>query len=670
MDAELERTPVDLDAVVVHPDYFAKDMDASTSAHSFNSEEIGRAPGGAGDINRVMTSMPGMAFTSDHLNDLVVRGGDPTENLTVWEHMELPNANHFGALDQTGGSIGMINPGLIREARLYTGGFPAEYGDKVSSVLDVRLREGSRDNPMSSVRLNARSLGGVIEGPLGRKASVLLSFERNYINLIKAPVVSTGPERNPGSALIGVPVASTGVPHHLTLQGRMAYHISPRHELSFVGIGGADHIYTEEAQEAKSDSAYASSRTKQYATGLNWKALWGERAYSLVTLSQVNQDYYMAVKDSTGGDPVYEDDSWERTANLKGELHYARDSRTSVTLGGSWKYATFRHDTWAEGWYYYDETSAETRPIPPLYRDLRDEATKWAGFMHVTWRPLRKLRVNEGLRYDYFGYTKQGGLNNRFAISYGLSRKTTLSLSTGSYYQTPTFDQLTRAPENRRLRNVSAQHDVGGIEYLFRDDLKITVEGYQKRYRFCPVSQDGSPYMLTSTGSRSVRGMDVFLHKRLTGRLYGLASYSLSSARVQELGRPEHDADYDSRHVFTLTSGVRLSKQWEASCRWRHMAGRPHDALLRSEIAQDSTLVPVYDTEKPNSERYPDYHRLDLRCGYRKSFETWNLSAYVEVENVCDRESIWKQLWSRGQGSIDPVEQRARSVMGGVAFEF
>lgn len=688
--AELEVAPIGLEAVVVRADYFAKDADVSTSSQSFNSEEIRRAPGGAGDLNRVMMSMPGVVSTTDQVNELVVRGGDPAENLTLYDHVELANSNHFAALGETGGPIGMVNLDFVQEAQFYTGGFPARYGDKLSSVLDVRLREGGRK--LSGVLdLNMAGAGGMVEGPLGDKASGMFSYHKSYINLIKGAV------------------GLTAVPYYQSFQGKLSYDPNLSHKLWLVGIGGIDHIEIKEPDGYSTGLDYVHNKTHQYAVGVNWRALWGEKTYSLLTLSQANQSYYVVVKDTVGGDVLHTDDSWENTTHLGGEFSYAFDARTSLVVGGSYKRVGFRYNTrtrvssaydsdsfeehfgadslWSyldadsawdlararELWEHFTADSLKTLTLPELVLRDREHTAKGAGFVHLSWRPVKRAHLKAGLRYDTFRLTQQGGLGDRFALTYDLGPSTALNLSTGLFHQAPPYTQVSVAPENRHLKDTSARHYVAGVERLLREDLRLTAEVYRKDYRYWPISRDDTTRVLVSTGSRTARGMDLFLHKKLTGNVYGLVSYSLCWAETKEPDKEEYYSAYDSRHVLTLSLGYRRSDLWELSAKWRYMSGRPYTPLLRREPLPDSDWGlwdAVYDEDHPHSARYPEYHRLDVRYSSHKSFKTWNLVAYVEVENVYARKNVWAYQWNAKRGEMETIHQFDILPVGGLAIEF
>jgi outer membrane cobalamin receptor len=171
----------------VEANYFSKSSDVNISTMNLDFEEIRRAPGATEDISRMLQTAPGVSIGNDQRNDLIVRGGSPSENLlTGIDGIEIPNINHFNTQGSTSGAIGFINVKFIQEANIFTGGFPSRFGDKSSGVVDIRFREGSRKKFYSDINLNVGGFGGIFEGPLfSEKGSYIVSVRRSYLELLK-----------------------------------------------------------------------------------------------------------------------------------------------------------------------------------------------------------------------------------------------------------------------------------------------------------------------------------------------------------------------------------------------------------------------------------------------------------------------------------------------------
>ena len=637
----------------VQADYFYKDPEVSTSLHTFDREEIRRAPGSVEDINRVMMSMPGVASTTDQINALVVRGGNPIENLTLYDNIELPNANHFGEHGGTGGPIGMINVDFIREANFYTGGFPAKYGDKLSSVLDIKLREGNRKEIATDIDLGMAGVGGILEGPLVKgKGAWLLSYRKSYLDLIKGPV------------------GLTAVPQYSDVQGKMVYEVTPKHKLSLIGIGGIDHINITESEDVYSQGVdWVLNDNKRYGVGVNWQALFSGKGYALLTLSQTFDKFLVDVRDNDGSQ-TFLDKSWERETTFKGALHYNFNSGNQFTAGFQAMGVNFRHNIWSKDWEFYSDEADAVITLPGRRLDEEVQSYKTAAYLHHNWAPSERLNVKGGLRFDYFGYTQAKNLSPRFGLSYELMPKTTLNTSFGFFYQAPPYVLLTADDQNRKLKNLHANHYVIGLERLFRNDLKFTLEFYNKDYDDYPIRQSDATRIHVNDGEGYVRGVDIFLQKKLSGGLYGLVSYSYARARAKTPKTGEFDWDYDYRHIFTLITGYRLSDKWEISGKWRYMGGRPYTPIIDSFELAPGDWEPIYDEKYPNTERYPPYHRLDIRFDRRFHFKSWNLTTYFEVENIYNRRNIWTYRWNRDERKNDEVYQFGFFPVGGFRVEF
>jgi hypothetical protein len=159
VDVALTLSAVMGEAVVVTGAYFDKTEEAPTSTVSFSNEEIRRAPGSAGDVSRILMGLPSVAKVNDQQNGLIVRGGSPMENGFFIDEIEIPNINHFPMQGASSGPIGMVNVDFIKEVTFQAGGFPAAYGNRLSSVMAMGFREGDRDRFQAQLDLNMKVFG-------------------------------------------------------------------------------------------------------------------------------------------------------------------------------------------------------------------------------------------------------------------------------------------------------------------------------------------------------------------------------------------------------------------------------------------------------------------------------------------------------------------------------
>ena len=192
---QLVPQAIELEGVTVTSDYFRSDPLEVNSIRNFSYEEIRRSPGGFEDVIRALSVLPGVAQADGGRNDLIIRGGAPSENLYLIDGIEVPNINHFGTQGATGGPLSYVNLDFVRETSFSTGGFSAIYGDKLSSVLDINLRDGREDRFGGKATISASQFGLNLEGPITEKSNFIFSARRSYLDFIfKAADFSFVPE--------------------------------------------------------------------------------------------------------------------------------------------------------------------------------------------------------------------------------------------------------------------------------------------------------------------------------------------------------------------------------------------------------------------------------------------------------------------------------------------
>jgi len=277
VQAELKMSAVETEGVSVTAGYFADDENQPTSSVNFSYEEIRRAPGSAGDVSRILMSLPSLAKVNDQSHNLIVRGGNPIENTFFIDNIEIPNINHFPHQGASGGPIGILNVDFIQDVNFYTGGFSAIYGDKLSSIMDVAFREGNRSEFDAQLDLNFGGFGGVAEGPIFKnKGSWLFSARRSYLDFV-VDVFDVG---------------STIAPVYGDIQGKLVYDLNPNHKLMLLGIFADDHNAPDrETGEKNYMTHYGNQDLYQGTVGMNWRAIWNKSGYSNTSLAFTSNKY-------------------------------------------------------------------------------------------------------------------------------------------------------------------------------------------------------------------------------------------------------------------------------------------------------------------------------------------------------------------------------------------
>ncbi len=693
IEVRLDEELIEGEDVEVRGDFFERARDAIVSSHSMNFEEIRRSPGDLVDVQRAVQALPSVTSGSDQLNEIIVRGGNPGENLFIMDNIEIPNPNHFAVQGAGGGPINLLNSYMVRDINFYAGAFSARYGDKASSVMNISLRNGATDRLRGEASMGMAGAGALFEGPVGDNASFIFSARRSYLDWI---VPATG---------------LTAIPNYFNTQGKLTWNLNRDHTLYVNAVYGSDRINIEGGDQAGygRGAENLDTQNSQVIAGVTLRSLWSDNLFSFTTLSSVQNDYYVEVYDMPGREIFFTNNSVERENTIKTDVTYLASRNVELSFGASYKDATFRFDLVndADTLFIYDQGLEDQIigifDIYPEYRVNRDvNSFKTSAYTQLTLDLLSSFRLTTGLRYDYFDYNSFSSLSPRLGLSYFLRSGTSLNMAYGRHFQSPAYNELVANEANRRLDNKFTEQYVAGIEHLFRDDLKLVVEGYFKEYFDVPVPltftspnpllfDDGT---FVNAGSAESIGVELLLQKKLVNNFSGILSYTYyESKAVDPRNNQTYNWDYDHRNMLTLIAGYRInfsdrdwyrrmksnwwfhtvswlpfmpSDQFEISLRFRYLGGRPFtEPVYRPELR---TWV-VEESQSLNTERYPSYHRLDLRIDKQYNFQNWNFSIFFDVVNVYNRDNIWSFQYN-DDGTIDRVLQFNTLPVGGVTIGF
>ncbi len=634
---QLQPTDIAFEEVEVSGRYFQKSPDAAVSVQRLSYEEIRRSPGGFEDVVRAISVLPGVAQVSPGRNDLVVRGGAPSENLFVVDNIEIPNINHFGTQGASGGPLSYINLDFVRETAFSTGGFGAKYGDRMSSVLTIDLRDGRNDKLGGKATISASQFGLNAEGPLDDNGTFVFSARRSYLDLIFKAA---------GFAF---------VPEYWDFLGRVSYRIDNTNRLTFLGVGAIDDVsfFNDDATKRFDNSRVLGTAQRQYASGVSWIRLFGN-GFSTVTLGRSYVNYNGVQRDSLLV-PFFTNRSKEGETSLRGDV-VLQLPHSELSFGAQVRYINFKANLAIPA---YISTFGDTLDV--LVNNYAETGHKIGVYGQYSQRVTRNLQLTAGGRFDYFNMiNKKTYLSPRGSITYDFSDLTSISASAGMYYQNPSYIWLVANPLNKNLEATRADQFVLGVEHLLRADLKLRVEGFYKNYSNYPASVT-RPYLvlsntgggfggsdenfasygldyLVSGGKGRSYGVEFLLQKKLSEiPIYGLASLTLSSAQFSALDGVERPGAFDQRVIFNVSGGYQFNERWEASVKFRFASGSPY-----TPFRQDGTQ----NAAEYNSSRLKNLHSLDIRVDRRWNFANWDLIVYLDIQNIYNNKAVSQIRWN------------------------
>ncbi len=643
--------------------YFSELDNKPVSTINFSGEEIRRAPGTAGDVSRIVSSLPSIAKVNDQLNSLVVRGGSPSENAFYIDNILIPNINHYPLQGSTGGPIGLINVDFIQEVDFSAGGFNASYGDYLSSVMELSFREGNREESAFQVDFHLAGAGLIAEGPLGSgRGSWMISFRKSILDFI-ADAVDAG-----------------FAPSYSDYQGKVTYDLSSRHKLSLLGIAGVD--YVEFGQDRSYDDGgafYGETDGHEFVAGLNWEYSWGADGYSSTSLSYLGTRYgnlYYAA----GSDQVTFD---ENTRESKIQLRNTNVLRFNKSLSAEFG----AEGCYLIGDYHYFETNYINQYgkwIPSLTVSTTVETPRLAGFASLKFHLIDRIEMTIGGRFSYYKYSGRSHLAPRASLEYHLNQRSRIIAAIGIYHQPlPMFLRVLR-DEFRQLKDLQSYHYVLGFNHILWDDTRLSLEAYFKDYFNFPLDPkqpggfalDDMNYYgyrrnfesLFDDGRARSYGIELIIQKRLVRGIYGLVSASFSRSEYRAGDGLWRNRVYDNGMIFGIEGGYKPNHNWELALRWIYAGGAPYTPFNLQHSREFNEGI--YDLDQINELRQPDYHSLNLRVDRRYYFSGSNLGIYLSVWNAYNRKNVAFYYWNKVTGGQDTMYQWTVLPLIGIEYEF
>lgn len=661
-DFELSPQAIEIEGVTVTSDYFRKDPIEVSSIRSFSYEEIRRSPGGFEDVVRALSILPGVAQADGGRNDLVVRGGAPSENLYLIDGIEVPNINHFGTQGATGGPLSYVNLDFVRETSFSTGGFSALYGDKLSSVLDINLRDGREDRFGGKATISASQFGLNLEGPITEKSNFIFSARRSYLDFIfKAADFSF-------------------VPEYYDVLLKADFNPHSQDAFSFLFISAFDNVkFFNDTQEQQVDNSRILGTDQiQYVAGFTYRHLFTDGFFN-IALSRNYVDYDSRQQDSLLN-PIFTNVSKEEENSLRADLVFKLSKTSEINIGGTAKLIEADYDILFPT---FVTTLGDTLPVTNLQTE--NTYTKFGVYTNYNTVFFNRLTANLGIRSEIFtALNSKVYFSPRLSLSYALTDLTNINFSTGVYHQSPSYIWLEAFESNRDLRMIKVNQFVFGFDQRISSDALLKVEAFYKDYDNYPTSTVRPYLVLANTGAGfsgsddnfssfgleplvdagfgKARGVELSIQKKLSDiPYYGIFSFTYSQADYTSLDGIERPGSYDQNWIINLSGGYKFNEYWEFSSKFRFASGKPYTPY-NSDGTQN---VADYNTRRLKSS-----HSLDVRVDKRWYFAGWTLITYVDIQNIYNHPNQSNIRWDPQTMSVDETSSIGILPSIGISAEF
>ncbi len=660
VEIDLEPQANILKDIEVRPSNFVKREEAPVSMQSIGIKEIENNPGSNRDISRVIQSFPGVGSTPAFRNDIIIRGGGPSENRFFLDDVEIPVLNHFATQGASGGPVGIINADFIRNVDFYSSAFPAAKYNALSGVLDFKQKDGNKDRANLQFAVGASEASFTVDGPLGKKATYVFSVRRSYLQFL--------------FSAIGLPFLPTFNDYQLKTKIKF----NKRNQLNIISIGSLDFMKINKDLEDPTPSQQAIlnsipvNNQWSYTIGGVYKHFF-KKGYHTVVVSRnmLNNELYKYPENDESKNRSFDYTSTETENKLRYEYHLLQKGFKYV-LSANLESANYSNST--------NQKLLIADQVIDLDYSSSLDLFKYGVSGQVTRRFFnKKLLTSLGVRLDANNYNQQtkdllDHFSPRVSLSYDIAPKLKLNAAAGRYFQQAAYTTLGFRNKQDELVNKNHAKFIGlnqyniGIEKFIGKNVMLSVEGFYKDYFNYPIdvntgsslANQGANYFVFGgtevdfTGKGEAYGVELL--NRINLKSFSLlASYTFFRSRFTNINGQYVASAWDSKHLLSITASQKLGNNWQIGAKWRYVGGLPYTPY---DLEQSSNTAiwsvnqgPTLDYTRLNAARNDAFHQLDLRIDKHFFFDKWSLMVYFDVQNAYNYKGQSQDIITRKKNS-------------------
>ncbi len=661
LEIKLEEKIVEGEEIIIkafgRKDKPINDM-AQISARSFSVEETERYAGGIGDPARMASSFAGVLNSGTQVNDIAIRGNSPRGLLWLMDGMIIPNPNHFGSISSTGGTVSMLNNNVLQNSDFYTGAFPAEFGNALSGVFDLRMRNGNNEKREYLVQTSFNGFEAGLEGPFikNKQASYMANYRYSTLAVFDK---------------LGLSMGTPAIPYYEDLNFRFNFPGTKAGKFTIFGIGGRNHIGREDKDETDFDSFYSSQKMlflgayHVYLINENTSIKTGIGYSTNEDGSEFTSENNDTLESKTGSKDK------ENMVQANVELRRKINNRNNIQIGISQQ---IYESAFIDSFY--------NKEYKRFFEHLNINGKTYFFQSYIQWK--HKLNNNfsfvGGIHYHYSKLGNDHSFEPRFSFSWDFLPKQSVNLGIGKHSQIqPHFayfykildtTNFTYSEPNRNLELSRSDHFVLGYNYLFNKNLRLKIETYYQRLYNIPVEEDSS-YMslinygssfsyynfnhLTNEGTGRNYGIELTFEKFLSDNYYYLLTLSLFDSKYKGSDNIMHNTRYNGNFILNMLGGYEWplkNKNTLATDFKIAWAGgeRKLPIDLDASIAKGET---VYSNYNIYEEKFKDYFRLDFRISYRINLRKVSHTLAIDLMNATNRHNHFLEMYEPETQSIE-----------------
>jgi hypothetical protein len=683
LNLNLTESVSQLDEVVVtynaKEDKTATNNDlAAVSARSFNLDDTKRYAGALGDPSRMAANFAGVVGGNDSRNDIVVRGNSPTGMLWQLEGLNIPNPNHFGALNSTGGPVSMLNNNNLDKSDFITSAFPAQYGNAIAGVFDIKLKDGNNQKfeKVAQIGFNGFELG--LEGPLSKsnQSSFILNYRYSTLGVFQKLGIEFGTAGN--------------TPNYQDLNYKFSFPTKNNGKFTLFGILGnssiellGSTIKKEELQKPNNTDLYGDENQDSYPTyattinGLSYERNVSNKTFAKFTLG------YSSTNEKFTADSLARSANLDVTGKFKQAeakfntgktsfVFYTRtkfDSKNSLTSGVYVDYTKF--DLYNRD--YFANVNKDTIRV-----NIDDNNTLTQAYSQWKHRFSNQFSFSVGAHLQNYSLNRQTVVEPRASVTYQINGTKSLSLGYGLHHQAPSvytsYAQTKTASgimySNKNLEFITSNHYVLTYDWNLTENMRLKAEAYYQGLTNVPVEKNASSFSaintgvsfgpsdkvnLVNTGTGSNYGLELTLERFFNKGYYFLVTTSLFNSKYKGSDGVERNTAYNTHYVFNALAGkeFRVGKNknfLSFNLKLTSIGGRyltPLDATASAARGQA-----VYVRSLAYSEKQIPYFRTDFRVAYRKEYKKSTMEISLDLQNLTGNQNIFSQTYNPRTNAI------------------
>lgn len=646
---------------------------SGVSRVSINPKQLAVLPNlGEVDVFRAMQLLPGISGTSETSSGLVVRGGTPDQNLILFDGFTVYHVDHFF------GVYSAFNANVLKDIQLYKSAFPAKFGGRVSSVVDITGLSGNTKKISGNFGINLLSVNGVLEVPINKKLTIIAGVRRSYTDVIRSGPYnklfkSLNNEVENSSSVFSLGGGSESVQpkfHFYDLNTKLTYRPNNKNTISMSLYNGKDNLDKSTSVE-NSFGSFGGSNNSSSSKSINltkwgnlgasfrWGRQWNKKLYSNLIIGASNyfSDYLNKTESTNTLDgktetfifsTIQKNNVEDLTLRLDNEWRLNQSNLISFGV------STTKNDI--EYNVSFDSDTIE---------DQKQKGTYSSIYLQDELNLGTKSVLTIGARATQADITDKTYLSPRVSFTYKLTKDLKFKTSWGKYQQYVNRVIVDDILDGSRdfwlladdddISTIESEHFVAGFTWE-KSGFLVDIEAYQKDMtglmeytrRFSGLDIDNKDQNFFK-GNGKAKGLELLVQKK-TGKYTGWFSYTLSSVKHKFPGinqGKEFSALHDQRHEFKVVNILKLG-QWDLSSTWIYGTGKPYSAPIgKYDITTlDGTKKSYISIGEKNTFRLPAYHRLDFAAMYNFKWGKLPVQIGASIFNAYGRQNIKSRKFS------------------------